>query len=166
MNTNTRPPPELLKEYFHYDPQTGIIYWKKKSGCAKPGAIACSKMSKGYLNVTVRGWILKAHTAAYALTVGKYPPSQIDHKDGNKANNAWHNLRPATNAENQHNVGLRKDNKSGVKGVYFHNQSQKWTAQITAYGEIITLGRFRDKQDAINARHKAAIKLHKEFAKL
>jgi hypothetical protein len=163
---NKQPTPEVLRKHFCYNPQTGEIRWKQSSRNFKSGQLGGGLMSKGYMNIYFGGKILKAHRVAYALMRGAYPPCQIDHKDGNKANNAWSNLRLATNAQNQHNVGLRRDNKSGVKGVYFHNQSQKWTAQITVNGKMVTIDRFLDKADAIKVRHAESLKLHKEFAKL
>jgi len=123
-------------------------------------------MSKGYTNIYFQNHTLKAHVVAYVLVTGEYPAHQIDHRDGNKGNNTWKNLRLATNAENQRNVGIRTDNKSGVKGVYLHKQSGKWTAQITVDGKMITIGRFSDKSAATAARHKAATSLHGEFARL
>lgn len=167
MNTTPqRPTPSILREYFQYNPETGSIHWKKSSRNFKAGNVAGGKMSKGYMNIYFQKRTLKAHVVAYVLMTGEYPTKQVDHKDGNKANNIWANLRLATNAENQRNVGLRTDNKSGVKGVYFHKQSGKWTAQITVAGNMITIGRFSDKANAITARREAATNLHGDFARL
>ena len=47
---------------------------------------------------------------------------------------------------------LLSNNKSGVRGVYFENDSQKWVAMIGLKGKTIKLGRFKDKEDAIKAR--------------
>lgn len=47
-----------------------------------------------------------AHRLAYFYVTGKWPPHQIDHRDGNKANNKWRNIRPATSTENKGNIGL------------------------------------------------------------
>lgn len=166
MSTELRPTPDSLQKHFRYDSETGVIYWRQSAKHFKAGEVAGGKMSKGYVNIYFQKRTLKAHIVAYVLMNGEYPTKQIDHKDGNKANNAWVNLRLATNAENQRNVGLRADNKSGVKGVYFHKQSGKWTAQITVAGNMITIGRFSDKADAITARREAATNLHGDFVRL
>lgn len=50
---------------------------------------------------------------------------------------------------------IRSDNKSGHKGVFWDKIRHKWEAYITHNGERIRLGRFNNKQDAINARLKA-----------
>ena len=46
-------------------------------------------------------------------------------------------------------------NTSGVKGVYWERQTNKWRALIEFQGKRISLGRFKHKEDAILARKKA-----------
>ncbi len=60
---------------------------------------------------------------------GKWPPNQIDHLDGNKANNMWSNLRLATNGQNQANTQLRKTNTTGYKGVTWNKKLKAYIAQ-------------------------------------
>ena len=56
---------------------------------------------------------------------------EIDHRDRQHAdNNKWANLRPATAHQQRLNVGLRKDNKTGYKGVFLDNRSGKFCARI------------------------------------
>ncbi|GAH20073.1 unnamed protein product, partial [marine sediment metagenome] len=43
--------------------------------------------------------------------------SQIDHINRDGLDNRKCNLRPCTNSQNQKNSKLRKDNKSGLRGV-------------------------------------------------
>ncbi|MDN4106128.1 HNH endonuclease [Paenibacillus polymyxa] len=47
---------------------------------------------------------------------------------------------------------LHKDNKSGVKGVRFNEQRQKWTAHIEFKDKQINLGYHSERIVAINAR--------------
>ena len=58
---------------------------------------------------------------------------------------------------------MRKDNTSGVTGVFWHKKADKWTAQITINGKHYSLGLFEDKEDAIKARQEAEEKLYKPF---
>lgn len=46
-------------------------------------------------------------------------------------------------------------NSSGVRGVSFNKQFQKWEATITFRGKRRHLGRFADFDDAVEARRKA-----------
>lgn len=58
---------------------------------------------------------------------------------------------------------LRKNNKSGVKGVCYISKTGKWAAQIMFKGTRYKLGNFDNFEDAVKARKEAEEKLHKEF---
>jgi hypothetical protein len=96
------------------------------------------------------------------------PPNgfYVDHIDGNGLNNKISNLRICSNSQNQMNAKLRKDNTSGYKGVHWDAWSQKWRAEILADGIHYRLGRFKTKEDAIDARLKAMVEHHGDFARL
>jgi hypothetical protein len=87
----------------------------------------------------------------------------VDHIDNNKLNNKLTNLRWCTNQQNDMNRSISKNNTSGVKGVTFHKQTNKWHAQITINGKYIHLGLFTEINDAIEARRKKAKELFGEF---
>ena len=87
-----------------------------------------------------------------------------DHIDRNPLNNRKYNLRQCTWNENMYNRGRRSDNTSGVTGVYFDKQTNKWMASITSNGKHKYLGRFDDKDDAIKARLLAEQKYFQDFA--
>jgi hypothetical protein len=91
---------------------------------------------------------------------------KIDHRDRNGLNNRRSNLRIATNSQNQHNQGIRKNNKSGYKGVTWNKQHNKWQARICINWKEIWLGLFDDKKDAAKAYNEAALKYHGKFAVL
>lgn len=48
-----------------------------------------------------------------------------------------------------------KNNTSGIKGVYWHEISNKWRAAIQAFGEKIELGYFEDIEEAKEVIKKA-----------
>lgn len=76
----------------------------------------------------------------------------VDHINGNKLDNNVNNLRYATKRENSRNAKLSKANTSGVKGITFDKKSKKWLAQIMINGRNIYIGRFRNIEDAKQAR--------------
>ncbi|HJE96341.1 MAG TPA: alcohol dehydrogenase [Ligilactobacillus acidipiscis] len=45
-----------------------------------------------------------------------------------------------------------KQSKSGIRGVTFNKQQQKWCASLTLKGQRVLCKLFSNKQDAINAR--------------
>ncbi len=66
------------------------------------------------------------------------------------------NCKWATKSEQAINQRQRNDNTSGVTGVWFHNQVNKWAAEIFR-GKKIHLGVFDTKEGAIRARKKAEL---------
>ena len=74
------------------------------------------------------------------------------------------NLRECTQAENVHNCGMRRNNRSGVKGVHYHKGQKQWRAQIGSNGKRIHLGFFDDINEAAQVRREAELRLHGEFA--
>jgi hypothetical protein len=104
-----------------------------------------------------------AHRIIWKMMTGSDPEDQIDHKDANKTNNKWSNLRPATNGPNIQNSRLRRDNKSGVKGVRWHRN--KWAVHIAVNGKQRYLGKFSTLQEAAEVASKERVKLHGDFAR-
>lgn len=97
-----------------------------------------------------------------ALT-GAKPDYHVDHKDHNCLNNQRKtNLRVCTNVLNMGNQVLQRRNKSGAKGVRFHNGA--WEALIGQRKRQIYLGRFGSLDSASSAYDAAAIKYFGEFA--
>lgn len=86
-----------------------------------------------------------------------------DHIDRNTLNNRRNNLRETTPLENSHNLSKRKDNISGVTGVYFNKETQKWCAMITVNHKRLWLGYFSNKDDAIKARLQAEAKYFGDY---
>ena len=54
-------------------------------------------------------------------------------------------------------------NTSGQKGVFWNKRDKKWQSEIMIKGKAIRLGRYDNKQDAINARLEAEEKYFKEY---
>ena len=87
-----------------------------------------------------------------------------DHIDRNPLNNRRCNLRPATQSENMHNKSKQRNNTSGIIGVHWKTNDQKWKAQIVVNNKQISLGYYKNKDDAIKARLEAELKYFGEFA--
>lgn len=93
------------------------------------------------------------------------PPKDmvVDHINGDKHDNRKCNLRIVTQSENNMNKCMQSNNKSGTVGVYYDKSAQKWRASIVIKGNKIDLGRFVNKQDAIDVRKKAEIEYFGEY---
>jgi hypothetical protein len=73
-------------------------------------------------------------------------PRHAEHRCRNKGCVNPTHLRPATSKQNQENVGLRRDNKTGYRGVY--RSRKKFRAQVKHHGEVIALGTFSTAEEA------------------
>lgn len=93
-------------------------------------------------------------------------PREIDHIDGNPANNRIDNLRSATHAQNLANTKRRRDNTSGYKGVRLHKSSGLWNARIKAGDKVHSLGYFKTAELAGAAYADAAAKYFGQFARV
>ena len=88
----------------------------------------------------------------------------MDHIDRNTFNNRKTNLRPCTPLENAQNKSIQKNNTSGVSGVSWESDRQRWKASIKIDKKDKRLGCFINKDDAIKARLEAEAKYYGEFA--
>lgn len=122
--------------------------------------------ANGYRLVTVYGSRFYAHRLAFLYMLGRWPIGEVDHINGSPDDNRWENLREATHQQNGRNVKTPKDNTSGVKGVYWARERQKWAAQITVNRKTIHLGRFKTIEEAKAARENRERELFGEFARL
>jgi len=92
----------------------------------------------------------------------------IDHKDhpprkAHKVDNRKSNLRVATDSQNSMNRHTHINNTTGVKGVYWHKQHNKWQAAICVNRKQIFLGYYEKKEEAIKAREAAEKKYFGEW---
>lgn len=90
----------------------------------------------------------------------------IDHIDRNALNNRKSNLRIANKSKNAMNSKLKSDNTSGIKGVSWSTEKQKWHVYININGKRKFLGYYTDLKVAAEIRIVEEIKQFKEFANL
>jgi len=159
---------DLLKELLNYNRDTGVFTWKVNRGRnAKAGDVAGSKNSKGYMQIKISSKLYQSHRLAWLYEYGEFPEIGIDHINHNKEDNRIENLTIKSQLENCKNQSLVKNNTSGVCGVTYRKDVNKWVAQIRANREYKFLGIFEDKEDAIKARKEAEIEygFHKNHGK-
>lgn len=160
---------ERLKEVANYDPETGVLTWRLSlARRIKVGQQAGTPDSSGYLMVQIDGFRRGVHQWAWLYMTGEWPSSDLDHRDLNRRNNRWSNIRRASDSQNGANRGMMVTNTSGKKGVYWHKKQKRWVASIRVNGKLISLGRFSPDQleDAGKAYEQAAIAYFGEFARI
>lgn len=74
-------------------------------------------------------------------------------------------LRPAIQAEVTCNSRIRKNSKSGYKGVSFDRKSRRYQAKATKDRHQMHFGCFQFVRNAAFAYDRAAVRLHGEFAR-
>lgn len=101
--------------------------------------------SNGYLRSSMSNVNVLAHHFVIGEPINKL---EIDHIDNDKKNNMTDNLRIVTRSENNFNKGIRIDNISGYRGVYFCKRDQKWYSKIGIMNQRFNLGLFDEKEQA------------------
>ena len=91
------------------------------------------------------------------------PKVKTDHKNGNGLDNRRSNIRAATSQQNGFNTRIRRDNRSGFKGVRRSEDNKKWVARIRLDGQRHHLGTFNSAKEAAAAYRSAARQAHGEF---
>lgn len=102
----------------------------------------------------------------HKLIIGNSNGLEIDHKNRNGLDNRRGNLRLATPAQNKYNVGIKKNNTTGYKGVFFVKKSNLYWAYIKADKKRIGGGCFKTPEEAAKKYNELALKYHGDFAYL
>lgn len=153
-----------LLELVRYDPETGIFTWAYNGHGphVRVGkTTGCLVKTSGYVAIRLDDVLYRAHRLAWLYVTGEWPKDMIDHKDTNRSNNVWSNLRAATNGENMQNLaGLPAHNTSGLLGASWDASRGLWDARIAVNKKTTYLGRYKTKEEAHAAYVAAKRKLH------
>jgi len=144
---------EKARARFRYDARAGCLV------AAADGRSVGWVHSTGYRYVNVGRVQYKEHRLIWLIVFGRWPTGQIDHINGNRADNHLDNLRDVTGSINQRNTGRRADNTSGYKGVVFNKSHGRYLARIGLHGKRRHLGYFATAAEAGSAYEAAALKL-------
>jgi len=89
------PPLATLRQVLSYDPETGALTWLvAPKNQRRAGSPAGSLNGRGYTEVKLGEYRLKAHRVAWYLYHGTDPgPLQVDHINRNRSDNRICNLR-------------------------------------------------------------------------
>lgn len=166
MRSKPLPSQAALRKLFDYDPLTGVLRWRQTMGRrAAAGAVAGHlDEATGYWRVKVYGTKYYAHRLIWCWVRGE-TPELIDHRNGDRTDNRWANLRAASKSQNSANAGLSRRNSSGYKGVCFRPARGKFIATIRVAGTLRHLGYFASAAEASKAYRAAASKYFGVFAK-
>jgi len=120
----------LIKDFPDYIVYTdGTIFSIKRNIYLQPGL-----SKKGYLHVSLSNKNGRKTLKPHRLVAEHFIPNpnnykEVDHKDRDKRNNDILNLRWVTRSDNTQNVGMRIDNKSGIKNIFYDKRGNRWIYQ-------------------------------------
>ncbi len=113
-----------------------------------------SPNNRGYKITSIDGYYYINSALVFCLYYGRWPLPKmvIDHIDHNRLNDRKENLREVSNAENLRNrKGPQSNNKSGVLGVSWVADRNKWCVRIKFNGKHIG-GSYESFEVAVAAR--------------
>lgn len=169
---------EQIASLIAYEPNTGILTWRYRSLASFSGnerecrrwnarhagknAISCLS-STGHLTGTISKKHYKAHRVAWAIYYGEWPDADIDHQNGDPADNRISNLRLASKAQNAQNKGKKSNALSSFKGV--SKIGGKWKSAINSDKQRTYIGIFDDELTAAVAYDLFTPVMHGDFAR-
>ncbi len=150
---------EEVAQLVDYDPNTGSLVWKRREGARKQWNAKYAGKGCGYINnrgyrkvcfqtASGKRYLFSAHRLAWYITHSAPPKGEIDHIDGQKANNRIKNLRDVSKSLNMRNRKMQGNNTSGVTGVHWEKRSGKWKVQGYLNGKRLSIGYFSDIHEA------------------
>jgi len=163
-------PISFLRECFDCDPATGSLRWRERPRSHFPhegrwryfnrryaNTESGSRDANGYrvVSLTFEGKLARyyQHHIVWALTKDEWPKN-LDHYDGDTANNRIDNLFEADHSENDQNLDRR------IAGATFRPHKHRWYARIKIDGKLIHLGAYKTKEEAHQAYLDAKKKYH------
>lgn len=158
-----------VRELFHYCPDTGVFtrrVGRPGGRNTHVGATVGSMGKDGYRYIRYDKKLHLAHRWAWLYVYGEWPVNEVDHLNGIKDDNRICNLRLASRGQNRANSRVNKNNKLGIKGVYYRGDKKAFSATIRANKKSYHLGYFKSAEAASEAYATAASRLHGAFARL
>lgn len=170
MATKPLPSQNVLNKLLRYDAETGKLYWRPRpeadfhgarypKQCASMWARSYAerealsyKTPRGYLTGTIHRRPYLAHRVIWVLVHG-VEPDQIDHINGDRADNRLCNLRDVGPVQNRRNMKLSANNRSGAHGVNFRRGA--WECKIGVGNRNKYLGRYGTFDEAVAVRRAA-----------
>jgi hypothetical protein len=162
---------KVLKQALDYDSEIGALKWRERprehfvsvkghktwnAKWAGKSAGSVSPRGRCYVQISLLGkkHTVLMHRLIWAITYECWPNPEIDHVNGDPADNRLINLREVTHVQNSQNKKRRCDNTSGFTGVKQLSNS-RWRATIISANKRVSLGCYATREEAAGVRDKA-----------
>jgi len=157
--------PMLIKELDKNRDVTSTGYViQRKTGSSKSKPVGSvwlpAKGAKDYRAVMIGGKRFQLHRVIWEAFNGPIPEgAEIDHINGDKADNRLENLRLSCRRMNQRAYRNLQGGSSKYRGVSWYKSAKKWKAQIQHNGKHTHIGYYYTEVAAAFARDLKAIEL-------
>ena len=149
-----------VAEAFVYEPEEGRLWRREPDGSLREVSLAWESNERGFVNATAcfRYQKITATHICFMLQMGRWPTLGmiIDHRDGNRRNNKWSNLREGTQQQNLMNRCEYRLNEEGLeRGVQRHRN--RYQVKLTLGGKPTYLGCYaKDEANAVARKARLA----------
>ncbi len=169
--TNKRTKTDLTlahaSELLAYDPETGIFTAKTSATSRRAGQRLGGRLPTGYLVIWIDKRLWLCHRLAWLFLTGQLPNGEIDHINGDVADNRAQNLRLVECRQQQRNMKKwARPTSSRFKGVKFCRQTGRWSSSLKVNRKVMWLGRHPTEEGAALAYDIAARKNFGSLARL
>jgi HNH endonuclease len=157
----------FLRECLDYEPETGTLRWRVRPrghfqtlrahiswNTKHSTKVAGGFDNRGYRRISIDGRFRKSRRIIWIWMTGR-TPVEVDHKNGNRGDNRWQNLRDTNRLGNQRNRKVNSNSTTTVAGVYIDKRTGRFQAQISVRGKQKRLGSFETLDAAVQARRAA-----------
>ncbi|MEY3252390.1 MAG: hypothetical protein RL227_1363 [Pseudomonadota bacterium] len=151
---------EELRSLWDYDPERGVFVRRHTHGRWKAGSDVTGTLSHGYLRAHVLDKPYAVHRLAFLWMTGQWPSNDVDHINGDRADNRWVNLRDVTRSVNLQNLRGAKSNNKGTGLLGAAPWGKRFRAAIRVNGVDHKIGVFDTPQEAHAAYIQAKRELH------
>jgi hypothetical protein len=141
---------DRLRHLLSYNPVTGEFHWVSKRRKILPGAKAGTVGNHGAVVIRVDDKLYLAHRLAWLYTYGTWPSMSVTHVNGDKTDNAIHNLREISIIEKANSTHKHKSGK--LTGVSYNKRARKWVAYTRIGTSRHHIGCYNSELDAHAAR--------------
>jgi len=116
-------------------------------------------------HINADGYVVTGYTAIlmHRLVMNCPDDMETDHIFHNRYDNRKEFLRIVTRSQNGMNRALQSNNTSGITGVIWRKDKEKWNAQIFINKKRVHLGYFDDFDEAVKVRKEAELKYFGEY---
>lgn len=142
----------------------GICYYNDNKGFFIFDKEDYEKIKDFTWDCSYKGYAKSQKISAHRLIMDCPEDMVVDHINHKRNDNRKFNLRICSAVENSRNRKKSSSNTSGVNGVSYRKEKNKWRARITYNRKVIHIGDYETLEEAQKARKEAEIKYYGEFA--